>query len=295
MTTQKSTEPWSIKRLLSWTTDYFLEKQVDSARLCAELLLSHVLGLERIQLYVNFDKTVAPGHLDTLRPLVKRAGAHEPLAYLIGRTEFYSLPLIIEPGVLIPRPETELLVEKAIDFLREHPGSRKVLDLCTGSGCIAVAIARNHADARVTAADKSSIALDTARQNIAMHSLNDRVGLLEGDLFGPIPAGERFDLIVSNPPYVSEQEYEALEPNVKDYEPREALLAGTDGLDFYRRIIADIGNFLTNDGTLMLETGYRQAQEVKKLLDNTELFQHIRTYKDMSGHERVVTARRGTK
>ena len=240
-------EIWTIKKLLEWVTGYFEEKGVDSPRLSAELLLCYVLGLERIQLYTLYDRVVDPQQLAQLRALVKQAGEHEPVAYLVGRCEFYSLPLKITPDCLIPRPETEHLVEKAILFLRQREGTQQVLDLCTGSGCIAAAIAKNVEDIKEVATDISDAALKVAAENIEKLKLADKVQLLCGDLFDPIIEGldeARFDLIVSNPPYVSEAEYAALDKNVKEYEPAGALLAGADGLDVYKRIVEKVDDFL---------------------------------------------------
>ena len=288
-------EIWTIQKLLNWITDYFTQKGVDSPRLSAELLLCHVLKLERIQLYTFFDKAVTKPDLDALRVLVKRGGEHEPVAYLVGRCEFYSLSLTITRDCLIPRPETELLVERAINFLRKRSGEPAVLDLCTGSGCIAAAIAKNVATAQVAATDICDAALAVAAKNIEAFKLSERVKLLCGDLFDPVVKGldaPAFDVIVSNPPYVSEGEYEVLDKNVKDYEPKQALLAGVDGLDVYRRIVAQAGEFLKTDGALMLEIGYAQGPAVKALLEEAGGFRSVRIEKDLSNNDRIAIATR---
>jgi release factor glutamine methyltransferase len=288
-------ETWTIKRLMDWMSGYFGQKGVDSPRLSAELLLCHVLGLERIQLYTLYDRAVEKAQLEALRGFVKRAVQHEPIAYLVGRCEFYSLPLTITPDCLIPRPETEHLVEKAIMFLRGRQGVQRVLDLCTGSGCIAAAIAKNVPDAQVIATDISDAALKTAALNIEKLKLTDRVQLLRGDLFDPIIEvldQSRFDLIVSNPPYVSEPEYAALDKNVRDYEPKGALLAGRDGLDVYRLILQRVGDFLKPDGALMMEIGYAQGLAVKELLEQAGLFADIRIEKDPARNDRIAIARK---
>ncbi len=286
---------WTIKALLEWIEAYLKEKGVDAPRFCAELLLSHVLGKQRIQLYTDFDTVISQPTLDELHRLVKRAGEHEPVAYLIGRTEFYCLEMNVSPACLIPRPETELLVQHAIDFLRSRRGPFRVLDLCTGSGCMAVAIARNVKDAHVIATDISDEALSMAARNVARHGLAGRVTLLSGDLFDPIlPYLDNggFDLIVSNPPYVSDQEYLALDKNVKDYEPQLALRAGPAGLDTIQRILARIGDFLKPDGTLMMEISYNQGPTVERLMRDTRLFPEIIIKKDLQGHDRIVIASR---
>jgi release factor glutamine methyltransferase len=287
-------EVWTIKRLLEWVTRYLADRKVDSPRLSAELIIGHVLTKKRIELYTQFDAVVDRPHLDRLHELVRRAGLHEPVAYLVGKTEFYSLEVAVCPDCLIPRPETELLVQRAIEFLRARPGPQRVLDLCTGSGCIAVAICANCKDAHLVATDVCDKALSTASQNVDSYHLSDRVTLLSGDLFDPIlphlDAGP-FDLIVSNPPYVTAAEYEKLDRNVKDYEPRLALHAGDDGLDVIRRIIQQVDPFLKPNGALILEVGYQQAPAVTDLIRQTGQFSEVQVNKDFQGHDRVVVAR----
>jgi len=294
---------WTIQKLLNWVTEYFTNKNIDSPRLSAELLLSHVLELKRIELYTQFDKTVAKQQLDQLHDLVKRAGEKEPIAYLTGKTKFYSLQLKVSPDCMIPRPETELLVERAIEFLRKRTAAQFVCDLCTGCGCIAVAIAKNFHDVRIIATDISDTALAVAAVNIEKHQLKDRIELLCGDLFDPVvpqldvdkPAlseAEGFDLIVCNPPYVSRAEFEKLDRNVRDYEPRLALFAGEDGLDIYRRILERADQFLKPDAALMLEIGYAQGQAVKELLEQTGIFAEIKIEKDLHNNDRIAIARK---
>jgi len=284
---------WTIQKLLNWTTEYLTQKKVDSPRLSAELLLSSVLGLKRIELYTQYNHIVEEEHLAKLRELVRRAGQHEPIAYLVGKTEFYSIEFEVGPDCLIPRPETELLVQRSIELLRKRTGPQYICDLCTGCGIIAVALAKNVPDARVLATDLSEPALAVAARNVEKHKLADRIELRHGDLFDPlVPRLDQFDLIVSNPPYVSAAEYEALDRNVKDYEPRIALHAGPDGLDLYRRIVEKVDQFLKPDGLLLLEIGYQQGPAVRNLLEQTKTFAQIRIDKDLQAHDRVVTAQR---
>lgn len=278
-----------------WVTEYLTDKGVDSPRLSAELLLCHAVGLTRIELYTQFDTPVPQRQLDQLHDLVKRAGLQEPVAYLTGRTEFYSIDLDITSDCLIPRPETELLVQRAIEFLRTRMGMQFVCDLCTGSGCIAVAVAKNFSDARVIATDISAGALEIAAGNVAKHQLHERVELLQGDLFEPLVRQldvDAFDLILCNPPYVSSAEYETLAKNVRDYEPKSALLAGTEGLDIYRRLIDKVDEFLKPGAALMLEIGHAQGPAVRELLEETEAFAEIKIEKDRHDNDRVVTARK---
>ena len=292
-------QTWTIQKLLNWVTEYLTGKGIDSPRLSAELLLSHVVGLKRIELYTQFDKPVARQQLDRLHDLVKRASQNEPIAYLVGKTEFYSLELNVTPDCMIPRPETELLVERAIEFLRTRPDTQFVCDLCTGSGCIAVAIAKNYPNARIIATDICDAALAVAAGNVEKHQLKDRITLLCGDLFDPIMPQldvDKLDLIVCNPPYVSTAEYEKLDKNVKDYEPKVALFAGVDGLDIYRRIIERADRFLKPDAALMLEIGYAQGQAVRQLLEKTgektDAFAEIKIEKDIHNNDRIVSARK---
>lgn len=317
-------QTWTTQKLLNWVAEYLKSKGVDSPRLSAELLLSYVLGLKRIELYTQFDKPVPQQQLDKLHNLVERAGKKEPIPYIVGKTEFYSLELDVTPDCMIPRPETELLVERAIEFLRTRPvrnstmhkitqkeeisngartGKQFVCDLCTGSGCIAVAIARNYPNCRIIATDISDAALSVAAKNIEKYNLKERIKLLCGDLFDPIVPQldvEKFDLIVCNPPYVSSAEFEKLDKNVKDYEPKLALFAGDDGLDIYRRIIERVGTFLKSDAAVMLEIGYNQGQAVKRLLESLDFardrqaccFSKIIIEKDTSNNDRIAIAKK---
>ncbi len=285
-------QTWTIQKLLNWTSEYLTNKSVDSPRLSAELLLSHALGLKRIELYAQFDKQVPQQQLDMLHDLVKRAGLHEPVAYLTGKTEFYSLELEITGDCLIPRPETELLVQRAIEFLRTRSGIQYICDLCTGSGCIAVAIAKNVPDARVTATDISAAALAVAARNVEKHRLKEHIRLLCGDLFEPLIKQldvNQFDLVVCNPPYVSTAEYENLDKNVKDYEPESALLAGEDGMDIYRRIIEKVEDVLKPGAVLMLEIGYAQGTAVREMLEESRSFAQIKIEKDLHDNDRIVS------
>jgi release factor glutamine methyltransferase len=290
-----SNDIWTIQKLLNWVAEYLKNKGIDSPRLSAELLLSHVLGLKRIELYTQFEKIVPEERLAKLHDLVERAGRGEPIAYLASKTEFYSLELDISADCMIPRPETELLVERAIEFLRTRSGKQLVCDLCTGSGCIAVAIARNCPDCRIIATDICDAALSVAARNIEKHNLKERIKLLCGDLFDPIVPqldADKFDLIVCNPPYVSAVEFEKLDKNVKDYEPKLALSAGDDGLDIYRRIIERVGTFLKSDAAVMLEIGYNQGQAVKQLLEQAGCFGEITIEKDFHENARIVIAKK---
>jgi release factor glutamine methyltransferase len=243
---------------------------------------------------MHFDRIVDRPQLDALHKLVKRAVDSEPIPYLIGKTEFYSLPIKVTPACLIPRPETELLVERAIDFLRQRKDPQKVLDLCTGSGCIAIAVAKNFENCSVIATDISDAALALATENIKTHNLEGRIRLFCGDLFDPIIAEldeSKFDLILCNPPYVTSAEYQTLDKNIKNYEPHNALDAGTDGLGTYRKIAQKIHDFLNPSTALILEIGYAQGPAVKEILEQTQIFNEINIEKDLHNNDRIVTAK----
>ncbi len=296
-------QTWTIQKLLNWIAGYLADKGIDSPRLSAEMLLSHVVGLKRIELYTQFDKPVTKQQLDKLHNLTERAGRHEPIAYLTGKTEFYCLELQVSPDCVIPRPETELLVERAIEFLRAHTGRQLVCDLCTGNGCIAIALARNYPDASIIATDISDSALAIAAKNIEKHQVKDRIKLLCGDLFDPLvpqldveklvlDSDRGFDLIVCNPPYVSAPEFEKLDRNIKDYEPKLALFAGADGLDVYRRIAEKVDQFLKPNAALMLEIGYAQGQAVRELLEKANCFAETTIEKDHHNNDRIAIAKK---
>ena len=296
MEASSGADVWTVQRLLAWTRGYFERAGLDQPRLCAELLLAHALGCRKIDLYTRFDAVPTEQQRARFRELIRAAAKGTPIAYLIGRKEFYSLEFEVTPAVLIPRPETELLVERVISFCRRQDRpSWNILDVGTGSGCIAVAISKNFSDARVIATDISAGALEVAARNVEKHQLHERIELLQGDLFEPLVRQldvTEFDLIVCNPPYVSSAEYETLARNVRDYEPESALLAGADGLDIYRRLIEKVDQFLKPSAALMLEIGYAQGPAVRELLERTGAFPEIKIEKDSHDNDRVVTARK---
>ena len=247
---------WTTLSVLDWTTQRFTEAGISSARLEAQVLLAHVLGCSRVQLYTGFDKPLAEPELAGYRALIKRRLAGEPVAYLVGEHEFWGLPLHVEPSVLVPRPDTETVVEVA----RTWRDARRVLDLCTGSGCLAILAALRFPDATVDAADLSDDALAVAKKNVGEYKLGKRVHLLKSDLFRDL-RGRRYDLIVSNPPYVKAASMRTL-PDEYRKEPEMALASGSDGLDHARRILADARGHLNPGGRLMVEIGHnRKALE----------------------------------
>jgi release factor glutamine methyltransferase len=241
-------DPWTTLRLLNWTQGFFAQKGVDAPRLTAELLLAHALRCDRVRLYLDFDKPLGDPELAAFRELVRRRAEREPTAYLVGQRDFYGRPFAVDARVLVPRPETELVLEAALAAL---PADGRALDLCTGSGVLAVTLALERAGAQVTATDVSADALAVARSNAAALGATG-VELLQGDLYAPVPEGARFDVIVSNPPYVPRGELDTLPPEVRR-EPRLALDGGDDGLAITRRIVAGAPARLLPGGTLVLE------------------------------------------
>ncbi|VTS01103.1 peptide chain release factor N(5)-glutamine methyltransferase [Tuwongella immobilis] len=283
-------QPWTIQRLLTWTEQFLRSKQIESPRLEAQLLLAHVLRVPKIQLYVRSAEIPSEADRTTFRTLLKRRVEGMPVEYLIGVREFFLLPFRVTPAVLIPRPDTEVLVLEGLKRIRPLSAPR-VLDLGTGSGAIAVVIAKQHAQARVTAVDISPEALEVAAGNAESNGVADRVQFLQGDLLAPVARDARFDLIVSNPPYIAHDEFPGLDREVRDFEPRLALDGGVDGLDFYRRLAVETIPFLAANGALMVEIGYTQDVLVRTILEH-QGWQVEQTFSDGAGHPRVIAASR---
>ncbi len=291
-------ETWTVKRLLEWTTDFLKKQGRESARLDAEILLAAALGCQRIELYTNFE-TEPPEEKKTLfRDYVKRRAAGEPVAYLVGQKEFYSLAFKVDRSVLIPRPETELLVVEALDWIKKQAGRPesknggfRICDMGTGSGAIAVAVAKHAANGRITAVDQCRTALALAAENAKKHQLESRITFLESDLFGQID--EEFDLILSNPPYISRPEYEQLSSEVRDYEPRAALLAGEKGTETIERLLPQAAERLRPGGVIMIEVSPMIADAVAGLFDG-ETWIDVRIVKDLAGLKRIVGGSRST-
>lgn len=283
---------WTIQALLAWTTDFLAQKGIENPRADAQILLAHVLKCKKIDLVVRHDEQPSEAERTRFRELIQRRVAGWPVAYLVGSRDFYLLSFDVSPAVLIPRPDTETLVLEALAFLKPLTNPT-VLDIGTGSGCIAVSIAHQKKDARVVATDISPDALEVAKRNAVKHEVADRITFLHGDLFAPRPAGSTFDLVVSNPPYIAGHEFAGLASDVRDHEPRVALDGGADGLAFYRRIAAGVGNVLKPSGKLLLEIGYAQEADVRAILGQRPELEVGPTLKDMAGHPRVVSAKKG--
>lgn len=259
-------EHWTVLKILRWTADYFREKGIDSARLDAELLLADTLELDRVGLYLHFDRPLSPDELASFRARVRRRAGHEPVQYILGESEFWSLALAVGPAVLIPRPDTEVLVEEVLSRLTDEA---ELLDVGTGSGAIAIAVAHEKPGVLVTAIDNSPAALRVARRNAERHGLAERIRFLEADL-ARLPE-KTFDLVVSNPPYIAAAEWAALMPEVRDHEPRAALYGGEDGLEAYRHLARQAAGVLKPGGWLLVEVGASQASAVRTLFDEAGL------------------------
>jgi release factor glutamine methyltransferase len=289
--TEPNSEPWSIKRVLAWATDDFKRRGNQSARLDAELLLGEALGFDRIKLIVEAERPLADDELSRYRALIKRRRVGEPMAYILGRREFFALPFVVDRRVLIPRPDTEILVETALNGTRERHLYGRMLDLCTGSGCVAIAFAKARPTWRVTAVDVSPEAASVARENTQRAGVVHNLSILEGDLFAPLPPGSEFELITANPPYIPSADIAGLDADVRDFEPRLALDGGADGLHVTRRLVSEALRYLSPGGLLALEGGFDQAPAVAKLLAENG-FAEIMRSKDLAGIERVVSGRR---
>jgi release factor glutamine methyltransferase len=289
--------PWTVRRLLEWTTGFFQKKNVDSPRLSAELLLAHVLDYPRIKLYTDYERELSEPMLTRFRGLVQRAGEQEPIAYLTGKAHFFSLEFDVGPGVLIPRPDTETLVETAIGYARNTTGleTPRILDLCTGSGCIAAALAKSLPTAQVIAIDKSEKAAAVAKANMDKLGLADRVTVVTGDLFAPLADMvdvRPFDLITANPPYIPTDQIAGLDRNVKDYEPLEALDGGMDGLMIHHRILHEGLDRLVPGGRMYLEIAFDQADAALEAASKVPGYEDWRILKDHGGNDRVLTVRK---
>lgn len=303
--TETATQTWTTRRLLQWMNEAFTHNGLDSPRLMSEMILSHVLGCQRLRLYMEPDRPATELERSNLRDLVSRALKHEPVQYLVGEAWFFGLAFTVDKRVLIPRPATQTIVEYVLQHARNASGfggatGEGVLfaDICTGSGCIATSLLFTMKLARAIATDISPDALAVARLNAIRHGVIDRVEPLEGDLIAALGrhpvAGthESLHYIVSNPPYIPDDEWDAVEPNVKDHEPHLALRGGADGLDFVRRLIADAPPLLKPGGLLLIEIPEGRFQEAESLAAASPLLESVRILNDLENKPRVVVAAR---
>ncbi len=280
---------WRVLDLIEWTTKYFERHEVPTPRLDAELLLGHLLQKSRLQLYLSFEMPVFQEPLSKFRELIKKRIAHTPVSYLTNHKEFMSLDFYVDPRVLIPRPETETLVETVLQQQKEPC---RFVDIGTGCGAIAISFGHHRPDWELIATDFSTEALVVAQQNALTHNCADRLTFLQGDLFEPLRElpNPRYDWIASNPPYVSTDDASTLPLDVREHEPEIALFAGVDGLDIIRRIVTDAPQFLNPQGKLILEIGHNQSHAVQALIRSQPAYKRCEAIKDYSGIERVVLA-----
>ncbi|MBW2359023.1 MAG: peptide chain release factor N(5)-glutamine methyltransferase [Deltaproteobacteria bacterium] len=288
---------WIIKDLLKVTADYLKEKEIDSPRLTAEILLSHQLNTDRVNLYLNFDQPLTEKEISGYRSLIKRRLRHEPIQYITGSQEFWSLDFMVDPQVIIPRPESELLVEQAINrvganFAPQNQ-SPKILDLGTGSGALAISVAKEVPQARFWATDLSAAALSLARSNAEKHGVSERIQFMRGDLWDPIINLDiTFDIIISNPPYITSEEYNDLAPEVRDYEPRLALDGHEGGMYFIEKIIQGGLDYLSPGGWLIMEMSPDQTEKALVLVEQIKGYGEKTRIKDYSHIYRVVMAQK---
>jgi release factor glutamine methyltransferase len=299
-------ETWTTLKLIEWTATHFKKKGIPSPRLDAEYLLASCIGCKRIDLYTQFNKPIQQAELDRFRKTVERRAKREPLQYILGDTEFYGLPIKVSSDVLIPRPETELLVEETISVGAGLKSTPTILDIGTGSGCIAIALAKNIPEAQITATDQSATILSLARENAQLNNVADQIEFVEADLFpNSVGAGPRacpFNIIVSNPPYIPSVELDQLQEEVRDWEPRSALDGGADGLDIYRRIVTGLADYLVPDGFFIGEIGNDQEAAIRELFEGQARLangesrrawcESVEIKKDLAGHPRIVIAKR---
>jgi len=288
---------WTIKGLLDLTATYLNQKTIDSPRLCAEILLSHQLKKSRIELYLNFDQPLRTEEVAGFRSLVRRRIKREPLQYITGHQEFWSLDLAVNPAVLIPRPETELLVEQALSLRQSSllsDNSRPVIvDVGTGSGAIAIALAKEIESASIWASDISPDALALAEQNAGYHNLSRKITFCQGDLLEPFHGtSEAFDMIICNPPYIAGEELGSLAPEIRCYEPRTALDGKEGGMRFIERMISDSGAYLKSGGWLLIEMDPHQTEQALNLLDSVPWFGYKERVKDYRDSYRMIKAQK---
>jgi release factor glutamine methyltransferase len=284
----------TVLEAIQKSAEFLGKKNVESPRLQVELLLAHLLKMPRMKLYLNFERVLSPMETDSLRELVKRRGQHEPLQHITGSTSFCGFEIAVNRHALVPRPETELLAELGWQFLlaaqKQSEGGSTALDFGTGTGCIAIALAAKCPNTKIIATDISAETLALAEENAARNNVADRIEFLQGNGFAAIATDSKFDLIISNPPYIPSAEIKTLQPEVRDFDPRAALDGGVDGLNFYRQLATEAKPFLKMDGKIVLEFGDGQAESIKKIFENEKWI--VEAVKDdYSQRARILIAR----
>lgn len=283
-------QSWTVQAVLDWTSGHLASHDSLSPRLDAEILLARARDCSRLELYTQYDQELTTAQRAVMRDLVKRRTAYEPVAYLVGHREFFGFDFAVNADTLIPRPDTETLIAELLELARDLPAPPSILDIGTGSGCIAISIAAQLPSAQLTAIDISPAALAVARTNAETHAVSERIAFLCGDLFAPLDPTARFEFIACNPPYVTTSECDQLAPDIRDHEPRIALDGGSDGLDVIRPLIATAPDHLEPGGSLLCEISPEQAGAVSQLLARQPAFESPRIVEDLSGHARVVVA-----
>jgi len=284
-----------ILDLIRWADEFFRGKGLATPRLDAEVLLAETLGMDRVGLYTHFDQPLQTEELARFKKLIRRRLQHEPVAYIIGQREFWSLTFKVTPDVLIPRPETEILVAEALKVFsgpEQTERNFRILEIGTGSGAISVALAKELPAALLVATDLSEKALSIAQENALRHGVHQRIHFLQGDLFHPLAEGSAFELIITNPPYIAHDDFPSLPPEVRDFEPRVALDGGKDGLTFFRKVLPRVGEFLRPEGWFLAEIGAGQEQKIRQIAQENREFISCDFVPDLSGIKRVFKARK---
>ena len=288
-------ESWTILKLIRWTSERFQREGLPTPRLDAEVLLCTALRVDRVRLYTHFDQPLLSEELVRFKEMIRRRLKCEPVAYITGRREFWSLPFKVNRDVLIPRPETEILVSEALALrpsLAVKNEDLQILEIGTGSGAVSIALAKEIAAGSITATDVSEKALAVAEDNAVSNDVRERLRLLRGDLFSPLKKGGQFHLILTNPPYISQEEWSDLMPEVRDFEPALALDGGRDGLDFYRRALPQISEFLFPGGWFLGEIGAGQDQKILEIAGQNPALGEFAFVPDLAGIKRVFKARK---
>jgi len=282
-------EQWTIKSVLNWTQTYFKEKFVESPRLSAEILMADTLGLERIDLYVQFDRPLNKQELSNYKAKLLRRAQHEPVAYITGTKHFWKSAFDVSPHVLIPRPETELLLETAISLIQSKEKKMRIMELGVGSGAVIVSLAKDAPEHIYVGTDFSLMAIQTAQQNAKKITGDaNNIQFIVSDWFESLSTENQYDLIISNPPYIASHVLSTLQPEVSHFEPQMALNGGPDGLMHIQAIIQQAAHYLTDDGFLLLETGFDQREDVEKIVAASNKFNTVKVFKDYAGHDRIA-------
>ncbi len=281
---------WTIRDVLEWTSSHFRDKGIDTPRLDAEVLLAHALGTDRVYLYMNLDRPLSQEERKQFREHVIRRGAREPVALITGVKEFWSIPFIVAPGILIPRPDTEILVQAVLDEVQDIDNPQ-ILEVGTGTGAVAVSLATENPSVHILATDTDATALRIAHRNAEAAGVSQSVTFAMSDLFATVDRAQKFHVICSNPPYVPTRDIGGLQPEIKDYEPVRALDGGRDGLDIIRRMAGQAKDYLLPGGALILEFGDGQEQAVETILSTQGGLRDIRFHEDLAGKPRVAQGR----